>query len=161
MAPRDPRTQPGTGRLPDGSFRNYRDRESTQRLQCSSFLVMTCLPLRDDNILPKKGTTSEPLGRLAQPTQGAYLALTRFRGSSGRKMGSTRTLTSYPSRNLSRARASMIWTLVLLGRILLGSVSPLVRHRESVLRARTPGESISRHDVLHNHVPETIQKPRL
>ena len=34
----------------------------TQRLQCSSFLVMTYFLLRDYSILPKKGTTFEPLG---------------------------------------------------------------------------------------------------
>ena len=37
--------------------------ESTQRLQCSSFLVMTYFLLRDHNVLPKKRTTFEPMNQ--------------------------------------------------------------------------------------------------
>ena len=49
-----------------GAF-GHKRATAIQRLQSSSFLVMTYSRLRDDILLPKKGTTFEPLGVLDLP----------------------------------------------------------------------------------------------
>ena len=61
---------------------------TTQRLQCSSFLVMAYFLLRDYNILPKKGTTFEPLGSRAahRPEDAPGLVTTRLAVEDGRAL---------------------------------------------------------------------------